>query len=113
VLSAIICQRKTQEWLELLLKADVPCAPVQEIAGLAEDEHLQKAGFIERLEHPTEGEIATIDFAVSMSETPYRLRRHAPKLAADTADVLEEFGFSSNEIKGFVEIGLVQLPLAR
>ncbi|HYD71476.1 CoA transferase [Azospirillum sp.] len=47
----------TGHWLALLRGLDVPCAPVNAIDDLLEDEHLTAVGFFQPTLHPSEGDI--------------------------------------------------------
>ena len=45
-----------------------------------------------RAEHPTEGSYKAIRAPVSFGSTPFRIRRHAPRLGEHTAEILKEIG---------------------
>ncbi|QXW18284.1 CoA transferase [Comamonas aquatica] len=45
--SRVIAERSTSEWLEVLRRAEIPCAPVNSVESLLEDTHLQQVGFFE------------------------------------------------------------------
>jgi crotonobetainyl-CoA:carnitine CoA-transferase CaiB-like acyl-CoA transferase len=59
------------------------------------------------VDHPTEGRIRHIKVPVSFSKTPGGLYRHAEKLGQSTEKVLEEVGFSIDEISGLHAAGAV------
>lgn len=68
-------QHTTQEWFELMTKADIPAMPVRKLADLPHDPHLQAAEFFQKIEHPTEGSIWTTRPPVKYSRTPARADR--------------------------------------
>ena len=83
-------ERTTDDWLSLLRKADIPCAPVNRLEDLPAERHLAATGFFANTTHPAEGELmyARPPFA---SKTAAALPdRPAPVLDADRAGILEE-----------------------
>ena len=50
------------------------------------------------VEHPTEGTIRHIKVPVSFSKTPGGYYRHPEQLGQSTSAVLEEIGYSADEI---------------
>lgn len=90
VMSAIVAQHSTAEWVELLHSADIPMAPVATLEDLLEDEHLKATGFFEIHEHPTEGPIRMAGVPTRFSRTPGSIRWAAPHLNQDAAAIREE-----------------------
>jgi len=94
----VIANRNTEEWLELLTKADIPVGRVNSLEDLRNDPHLTETGFFRPYEHPTEG-------AIEIPDTPYRfdreslpIRRHPPRLGEHGREVLAELGMDDQEI---------------
>ena len=94
----VIGNRNTEEWLELLTKADIPVGRVNSLEDLRNDPHLTETGFFRPYEHPTEG-------AIEIPDTPYRfdreslpIRRHPPRLGEHGREVLTELGMDAQEI---------------
>jgi crotonobetainyl-CoA:carnitine CoA-transferase CaiB-like acyl-CoA transferase len=90
LLAAIVAQRSTQEWMQLLASADIPMAPVASLEDLLEDPHLQATGFFETHEHPTEGPVTMPGIPVRFSRTPGSIRRLPPNLDQDGAAIRQE-----------------------
>jgi crotonobetainyl-CoA:carnitine CoA-transferase CaiB-like acyl-CoA transferase len=57
------------------------------------------------INHPVEGKVPNIGFAVKMSGTPQQVRRHPPRLGEHTAEVLGELGLSDEEQAALGEQG--------
>ena len=92
MLTALIAERTTAEWVEQLRAADLPITPVLSPDDLLTDEHLQALNFFSHEQHPSEGEIRTIGIPVHFSRTPGELRRHAPQLDEHHDEILSEVG---------------------
>lgn len=45
--SRAITRKGTSEWLDILRRAEIPCAPVNSVESLLEDAHLRQVGFFE------------------------------------------------------------------
>jgi crotonobetainyl-CoA:carnitine CoA-transferase CaiB-like acyl-CoA transferase len=80
----------TREWFERLRAAGIPAAPYNRVDDLFADPHLEAIGFFEKYEHPTEG--PTLQYATPIRFDGARppLGKPAPRLGADTADVIAE-----------------------
>lgn len=98
--------RTTAEWLSLMEGADVPYAVVNDLEDLLTDPHLERIGFWKLIEHPTEGMLRFADNPLEMPSAPPSIRRPPPNLGEHTAEVLREFGFTSNEIGQFTTLGM-------
>jgi crotonobetainyl-CoA:carnitine CoA-transferase CaiB-like acyl-CoA transferase len=88
-------KRTTEEWVAFCDGVSIPCMPVLDLEDLPDDPHLKAVEFFGVAEHPTEGRYRTIRRPVSFSSAPFRIRRHAPRLGENTAEVLAEVGLSS------------------
>jgi crotonobetainyl-CoA:carnitine CoA-transferase CaiB-like acyl-CoA transferase len=81
--------RTNQDWLELLLRADIPACPVNSLEDLMEDPHLKAVGFFEEMHHPTEGTVRNCRFPVKFGKTPATVRRLAPNLGEHNDAILK------------------------
>jgi crotonobetainyl-CoA:carnitine CoA-transferase CaiB-like acyl-CoA transferase len=84
--------RTNREWLDLLQGIDVPACPVNAIADLFEDPHLNAVGFFDELEHPTEGRLKVCRFPVRFSASPSSVQCLAPNLGEHNSQI---FGASN------------------
>ncbi|GAB2851444.1 CoA transferase [Actinocorallia aurea] len=81
-------ERTTEAWLDLLRSLDIPAAPVRALDDLLDDPHLAETGFFETVDSPY-GEVRFPGPPVWFSRTPGRVAGPAPRLGADTRDVLD------------------------
>ena len=52
------------------------------------------------IDHPVEGKVPNIGFAVKLSGTPQQVRRHPPLLGEHNDEVLSELGYDAGQRAG-------------
>ncbi len=57
------------------------------------------------IDHPIEGKVPNIGFAVKMGGTPQQVRRPPPLLGQHTEEVLAELGISSDQQQSLAAAG--------
>ena len=107
MLAGFLAERTTAQWLELLHACDLPAVPVSEVEDLIDDPHLRGSGFLQTVEHPTEGRMLQIGVPQTFSATPPNVYRHAPRPGQQSLEVLAEAGFSDAEIDALLAAGVV------
>ena len=110
IVTEIMPQRSSAEWLTLLEEADVPVMPMNTPEDLFSCPHLTQVGMFPVVEHPTEGKIRHIKVPVHFSKTPGGYYRHPETLGQSTEAVLGEVGFTSDEIAALQAAGAVGKP---
>jgi crotonobetainyl-CoA:carnitine CoA-transferase CaiB-like acyl-CoA transferase len=98
--------RTTAAWVETLLAADIPVAPLHDLDSLMEDEHLSAVNYLPVVDHPTEGKVRDIRVPSTWSESQPSVRRHAPQLGEHSVEVLREAGLSEEQISSLVARGV-------
>ena len=83
-------KRNVEEWLALLDREDVPCAPVQGVREALADPVLRERDGLWEMQGRTFGRTATVASPLHFGRTPARLRRPAPALGEHTAEVERE-----------------------
>ncbi len=95
------------DWLQRLQVEDVPCSPVYRFEDVFEDPQVVHNGTVIELEHPEVGKYKTIRNPIGMSFTPVRPWGYAPQLGEDTTTILEEIGYSAEQIADLLRAGVV------
>jgi crotonobetainyl-CoA:carnitine CoA-transferase CaiB-like acyl-CoA transferase len=98
--------RTTAEWIGILEKHDVPCMPYHTLESLIDDPHLAEVGFFEMKDHPTEGKIRNFRLPNRWSSGARREWNPAPKLGQHSAEILQEAGYSDEEIQDMMKKGV-------
>lgn len=101
IVDAAAPTRTSGEWLAVLRAADIPCAPVNRIEELVEDNHLKSNGFFSEMDHPAEGVLQYTKSPFRLAEYPELADRPAPLLDNDRDEILRE-------LYGTSAAGLVQ-----
>jgi crotonobetainyl-CoA:carnitine CoA-transferase CaiB-like acyl-CoA transferase len=67
---------------------------------LPDDPHMKAVGMFTPAEHPSEGSYKAIRQPVSFGSTPFKVRRHAPRLGQHTDEILKEIGVELKPRRG-------------
>jgi crotonobetainyl-CoA:carnitine CoA-transferase CaiB-like acyl-CoA transferase len=97
-LGKILATRTTAEWLDLAAELGIPAGPVPSVEEIITDP-AQHRGVITEHEHPSIGTYRQISPPVRFDRSSATVRRHAPLVGEDTAEVLREIGLSDAEIR--------------
>jgi crotonobetainyl-CoA:carnitine CoA-transferase CaiB-like acyl-CoA transferase len=93
IIAPIYAQKPVDYWVELLVKAGVPAAPVNTVGRMIKDEQVIARDMIVKQQHPRAGEISVVGVPVKLSETPGAVRTPAPLLGQHTSEVLSGLGY--------------------
>lgn len=72
--------RTREEWIEALLGAGVPAAPILDYGEAVASEQAVARDMVKMVPHPVEGEFKALGFPVKMSATPQEIRMPPPLL---------------------------------
>lgn len=87
-LEAIFRTRPTEEWIELILDAGVPCGPVNDIPTALADPQAQARQMVQTVAHPLDGPVSLVGPVPKLSATPARITSAPPNLGEHTQAVL-------------------------
>lgn len=107
-LEATFKLKPKDHWVDLLLAQGIPAGPILSYPEAFGSEHAQVRGMRMEIDHPIEGKVPNIGFAVKLSGTPQQVRRHPPLLGEHTEEVLAELGLNAQERAELAEQGAFQ-----
>ena len=106
-----ILSEKTQDWckglsskeaLNLLSEAQVPAGPVNNLADVLKDEHVNQMNFFQDVEYPGLNKPAPVmGLPINLSNSENKIKKRPPTLGEDTNQILTELGFSEEKINIF------------
>jgi crotonobetainyl-CoA:carnitine CoA-transferase CaiB-like acyl-CoA transferase len=109
VIAEVAPMHTSAAWLEMLRSRDIPCAMVNSVGDLLHDPHLVATNFFREFDHPTEGRMRD-------ARSPFRLHgssdapdRPAPRIGADTREILAGLGFDAAEIEQLASAAVIRL----
>jgi len=86
------------EWYQLLRDLDVEVGPVNNPQEVCSDPQVLHREMVVDVEHPIAGRIRQVGIPIKFSETPGRIRNPAPSIGQDTEPILQELGYSGEDI---------------
>ena len=109
-LTPVMKTRTTDQWLEALEAAGIPAGPVLSITEMHSHPQTLARNMVPSVEHPVAGQVQTIGLPVKFSETPGGVKHAAPLLGQHTSEVLQELGYSADEIANLADRGIAGEP---
>ncbi|MBT6274979.1 MAG: CoA transferase, partial [Chromatiales bacterium] len=109
LLSETTRQKPSQEWIDLLNEAGVPCGPIYSIDQVFADPQVKHLQMTRPVTHPQLGELQLLGQALNLTATPEpeRIRRPTPELGEHTDEILGELGYDTSAIAALRERGEV------
>jgi len=108
LIDELLAQKTCDEWMEKLVDAAIPCAPVNNMRHLFADPQLLHRNMIAEVPHPTIGTLRLTGAPIKYSETPVTIRRHPPLLGEHTNEVMAEvMGYSADQIESLKAQGAI------
>jgi crotonobetainyl-CoA:carnitine CoA-transferase CaiB-like acyl-CoA transferase len=93
--ASITPERTTDEWLDLLKKAQVPAYRANDIGQVVNDPHLKAVGLFKEREHPTEGKYIEVMPPVRFSGFESPPLRFPPRIGEHTEEINRELGITT------------------
>jgi crotonobetainyl-CoA:carnitine CoA-transferase CaiB-like acyl-CoA transferase len=95
-------------WTEALCAAGIPAGPINTLEDVFRDAQVVHCRLVEQIEHPTLGPMRMVGSPIRMKDAPHATVRMPPPLLGEhTVQLLEEFGYSSQEIGAMANEGVI------
>ncbi|MBA2377911.1 MAG: CoA transferase [Actinomycetota bacterium] len=89
-LGEMFSTRTSEEWIEAVREAGVPCGPVNSLTDVFEDEHVLSSGILTEVEHPAAGMMRLLSSPILMDGERPAVRRPPPTLGEHTDEPVWE-----------------------
>jgi crotonobetainyl-CoA:carnitine CoA-transferase CaiB-like acyl-CoA transferase len=106
-IEAALQKKTSNEWIEILNKAGIPCGPIYTIDQVFADPQVKHLGIAATVEHPKLGRKQILANAATLSRTPARVATPTPEIGEHTDEVLRELEYSAEEIEKLRKGGVV------
>lgn len=103
----IFSEKPVHEWLSILGKNGIPAGPVRFAEELFDDPQIAANGLLIEVEHRDAGKVRMMGPVAQFSDTPLETSSASPALGEHTAEILQELGYSLEEIQSWKDSGVV------
>ncbi len=108
ILSEIMSERPTDDWIDALGAIGVPCGPINAMDKVVSHPQVQAREMITRIAHDITGEVEVPGVPIKLSETPGNVDAPAPSLGEHTTKVLTDLlKMSEDEVEQLRQDGVI------
>ncbi len=97
-------EKTNHQLCKVLKENDIPHGIVNTLSDLQKDKHLKKVNFFRKIRHPSEGNLIAPDTGIKINNMSLPIRKHQPSLGENSGEILEEIGYSAEEIKKILDL---------
>jgi formyl-CoA transferase len=97
-ISACTEKRSTEEWVNDLNAAGVPCGPIYSVDQMFADAQVKHLGLAQDVPNDQNRKITLVGQPFTLSRTPSHMAARPPEVGEQTEELLAEFGFGAEEI---------------
>jgi crotonobetainyl-CoA:carnitine CoA-transferase CaiB-like acyl-CoA transferase len=108
LVSAKLRKRDTADWQERLTAAGVPAAPVADVADVVGAEQTKALGMLQPLAHDGIADLRIPGLPLSFDHERATHASAPPAVGEHTAEILEEVGYSPDEIAALARDGVIR-----
>ncbi len=107
ILSEKFLEKSSEEWMAILLRADIPVALAQGFDDILVDPHFLENDIFDEREHPELGMVKQLGLIPRFSGMSGVIRRPAPLYGQHTEEVLSELSYTDDTIAQLLEDSVV------
>jgi crotonobetainyl-CoA:carnitine CoA-transferase CaiB-like acyl-CoA transferase len=108
ILDEMFAKRTSEEWMEVFLPRGLMFCPVQQVGEIKNDSQALANGYMVDFHDPALGRLRIPGYPVHFSDHSAGTRSLAPSLGQHTIEVLQELGYSVQDIDDLKEDGVIR-----
>ncbi|MEQ8229284.1 MAG: CaiB/BaiF CoA-transferase family protein [Rhodospirillales bacterium] len=106
-INAILRTADSATWIERFNETGVPCGPINTIDKVFADPQVQHLEMSQTVTSKALGDLNLVAQPIKMNKTPSSLKVAPPERSEHSDEILQEFGYSSDEITELKNAGVV------
>lgn len=108
MVEGVMVTKDTAEWLEILEKHQVAAGRINTVEEMLVNPQVQALEVLKTMTHTMAGQVQIQNLPWQMSKTPGGVKLPPPALGEHSTVILEENGFSADEIERLITNGIIQ-----
>lgn len=106
-LNMIFATNTTDHWVELIVKAGVPCGPINTVSDVVSNPQVLARNMIAEVDHPKVPNLKFPNSPLKLTDSPATIRRVPPMLGQHNEEILGEVGYSTEKIADLKKRGVI------
>ena len=106
-LNQIFQEKTVAQWVDVISDAGVPCGPINKVSEVVNDAQVLSRDMVVDMPHPNVPDLRVPNSPLKLTETPPSIRRPPPLLGQHNEEILEESGYSQEQIARLMEKGVI------
>lgn len=99
--------KPANEWIELFSQHNIPCGPIATMDQVFEHPQVAARDMVVEVDHPEAGTVKLVGSPIKLSRTQTKIERHPPIPGEHTKEILQEAGYSLEEIDQLKETKII------
>lgn len=99
--------KSINEWIERFSQKNIPCGPIHTMDRVFDHPQVLARDMVVQVNHPEAGMVKLVGSPIKLSRTKAKIERHPPIAGEHTSEILQQAGFSLEEITQLKENNII------